>query len=42
MIIKQSIIRIKTKHIIPVKIKNLLNEVLSIALKAHKSIDAKV
>ena len=32
----------KTKHIIPVKIKkNLLNEVLSIALKAHKSIGCK-
>ena len=32
----------KTKHIIPVKIKkNLLNEVLSIAFKAHKSIGCK-
>ena len=32
----------KTKHIIPVKIKkNLFNEVLSIALKAHKSIGCK-
>ena len=32
----------KTKHIIPVEIKkNLLNEVLSIAFKAHKSIGCK-
>ena len=35
-------IKSKTKHIIPVKInKKKMNEVLSIALKAHKAIDCK-